>query len=517
MQKLTIKRALISVYDKTDIVDFAKFLSENGVEILSTGGTYNLLLENNIKAISIEEWTGQNEILGGRVKTLHPKIHGAILNKRDDESAALKLDNIDLVVVNLYPFEKLVAENNKNLSELIEMIDIGGPTMLRACAKNYLFACPVISVSDYEDIIDNIKNGGIPQDLRFRLAVKVFKEIAYYDSLITDTLSTFLTKDLNFNNKMTVTLKREINTRYGENPHQKASYYSIPTFKEDSLSSFFTDGKIWGKELSYNNIADIDTLILMLSDLENDSAVALKHQTPCCVASKNSPLESFTRAYEMDKVSIYGGIVGIKGVVNGELANILSNIFLEIVVAEYFEKEAIEILTKKQNLRLMEYKNFKYKIFDDTNIKLKSVIGGVLVQEKDLSSPYDENIEVVTNIFPTDDEIFDLRFGQTIVKNTKSNAIAVVKDRVLIGVGAGQPNRVGAALIALDSNPELTKGAVLASDAFLPMDDTVQLAAKYGIKSIIQPGGSIKDEDTIKACNRLGISMVFTKTRHFYH
>ena len=514
-----IERALISVFDKTGIIDFAKELGCMGIEILSTGGTYDALTKAGIKCIKIEDFTGQKEFFGGRVKTLHPLIHGGILSLRDEEARSLDIKPIDIVVVNLYPFETIVEKGVKNIDELIEMIDIGGPTMLRSAAKNNKFTCPVCDPIFYGLIIEELKNGMISDRTRFNMAIEVFKRTSYYDSLITNILSQFQddkAKDL-FENKFTIPLKKEIDMRYGENPHQKASFYSIPDYSENKLCSFYTDGKLHGKELSYNNLADISSVMRILSDLDENSCVIVKHSNPCGAASRTTTHESFMSAYEGDRVSIFGGIVGFKGVLSAETAKILKDIFLEIIIAKSYDKEALEILSQKKNIRLMEYGKWSDKIFNDDAVETKKILGGYLFQQKDVNNPYNEEFKTVTKKTPEAEYIEDLKFAQAIVKNVKSNAIVVVKNKMIYGVGAGQMNRVTAAKIALDWAGKSTQGAVIGSDAFFPMDDTVKLAAERGIKAIIQPGGSIKDEDSIKACDELGISMIFTGIRHFLH
>ena len=522
MSKIKIKRALLSVYDKTGILELAKFLSDKGVEIISPGGTYSLLNENNVPCIKIEDFTNQKEIFGGRVKTLHTKIHSGILSKRDTESDELKVDTIDLVIVNLYPFSELINKNERDLSKLIEMIDIGGPTMIRAAAKNYKFVTVISNPVYYTELIEKIKNDDITEDFRLKLAIETFKTTSYYDSVISKTLFNVSEKsellDNIKHNTISIPVDKALDLRYGENPHQSASYNSIPTFSDCNISRFFIEGKIHGKELSYNNIADISSTMRILGDLSDNSCVVVKHSNPCGAASKTSVFESYRAAYEGDKVSIFGGIVGIKGRVTVQTAELLSEIFLEIIIAESFEDKAKEILMKKKNIRLMEYLPWKENIFvDDGLYEIKKALGGILIQERDRSNPNDEEMNIVTKGKLNQKEIEDMKFGQTLVKHIKSNAIVIVKDNMLLGVGAGQMNRVTSARIALDWASEKSSGAILASDSCFPMDDTVRLAAERGIKAIIQPGGSIRDEDSIKACNELGITMVFTGKRHFLH
>ncbi len=514
MSKLIVKRALISVYFKDKLSDFTKFLTGKGVEILSTGGTCDALEKDGIKCTKIEDFTGLKEFFGGRVKTLHPLIHGGILSKRDRESDALGIKTIDLVVVNLYPFESLVRSGEKSLDKLIEMIDIGGPTMLRSASKNYKYVCPVPSPEFYESIMKEIEDGGITEATRLKMAVEVFKTTAYYDSLISRTLM----PDHNFDDKLTIPLAKENDLRYGENPHQSAAYYSIPGSDENNLSLFFREGKIHGKELSYNNIQDISAAIRILSDLPDYSCTVIKHSNPCGAASKGNTHDSFIASYESDSVSIFGGIVAFRGELKIETAKILSGIFLEIIIAESYDSEAVEILSKRKNLILMEYKKWKTGIFNEkTFFDAKRVLNGFILQTKDDSNSFNEELNCVTGMKPTAEQIEDLKYAQTLVKHVKSNAIVIVKNKMLLGVGAGQMNRVTAAKIALDWAGEKAMNAVMASDAYFPMDDTVRLAALKGIKAIIQPGGSIRDQDSINACNELGVPMVFTGKRHFLH
>ncbi|MCG8569369.1 MAG: bifunctional phosphoribosylaminoimidazolecarboxamide formyltransferase/IMP cyclohydrolase [Spirochaetes bacterium] len=517
---MQVKRALISVFHKEGIVEFATQLAEWGIEILSTGGTYEELTKNGINCVPIDEYTGQPEIFGGRVKTLHPLIHGGILSKRDDEAKQLSIKEIDLVVVNLYPFEEIVNKGIKEIDQLIEMIDIGGPTMLRAAAKNYQFCCPVIDPQDYSLILQECEQGGIQKQTRLRLALKVFAETGFYDSLIQSVLTNFSHATDEWETlpkKKSIPLVKSQELRYGENPHQNAGFYGFPDFPDKMLSRFYLDGKLHGKELSYNNIMDTHGTIKILTDLPDQAVVVIKHSVPCGAAIRSSVYESFQAAHQGDPVSIFGGIVGLKGIVDKQTAEELSKIFLEIIIAESFTEEALEILTKKKNIRLLQYHDWKNQLFSEAKQEFKKVVGGFLVQDKDHINPVSEKLEVVTQIKPDSKQLSDLRFAQTMVKHVKSNGIVIVKDQMLLGVGTGQTNRVTAAKIALDWAGDTATGAVLGSDAFFPMDDTVRLAAERGIRAIIQPGGSKRDNDSIAACNELNVTMVMTGIRHFYH
>ena len=523
MANITIKRALISVFDKTGVLDLAKTLADDGVEILSTGGTYKLLTENGVKCVKIEDFTGQKEIFGGRVKTLHTKIHAGILSKRDKEAEDLKTEHIDLICVNLYPFGKLINDNVREMDKLIEMIDIGGPTMIRAASKNYKHVCVIPSAAYYDEFIEAYKNNNITEEFRLKMAIETFRTTAYYDSVISKTLFNVSTGKSLFdtieNETVALPLNKVLDMRYGENPHQYASYNAIPTFADEDISKFFTDGKIHGKELSYNNIADISGAMRILSDLPDNACVVVKHSNPCGCAAKATTFESYKAAYEGDSVSIFGGIVGFRGKVDKQTAELLSQIFLEIIICEKFDADALEILSAKKNIRLMEYSAWKDQIFKyENNFEMKKVLGGVLIQERDRINPgKDEEMNVITNAKPTAAQIEDMKFGQTLVKHVKSNAIVVVKDKMLLGVGAGQMNRVTSARIALDWAGDKAKGAILASDAFFPMPDTVELAIERGISAIVQPGGSIRDQDSIDVCNANNLPMVFTGKRHFLH
>jgi phosphoribosylaminoimidazolecarboxamide formyltransferase/IMP cyclohydrolase len=514
MSRLIVKRALISVYYKDNLIKFAKFLADKGIEIISTGGTYDALIKEGINCVKIEDFTGQKEFFGGRVKTLHTLIHGGILSKRDKESDELGIKTIDLVVVNLYPFEGLLKSGEKSLDKLIEMIDIGGPTMLRSASKNYKYTCPVPSPSFYDMIQKEIEDGGITEETRLKMAVEVFKLTAYYDAIIARTLL----PSNNLDDKITIPLSKEYDLRYGENPHQQAGFYVIPQDDKNKISSFLKDGKLHGKDLSYNNIQDISACLNILSDLKDNSCVAVKHSNPCGAATRPTTHQSFLACYEGDSVSIFGGIVGFKGILTIETANLLKDIFLEIIIAESFEKGTVEILKSRKNLILLEYKKWKDAIFNNNVFfEAKKVLDGFIIQTKDNLTSYEEELNFVTEKKPSEDQIEQLKFAQTIVKHVKSNAIVIVKDYMLLGVGAGQMNRVTSAKIALDWAGKKAEGAVMASDAFFPMDDTVRLAASRGISAIIQPGGSIKDKDSINACNELGIPMIFTGKRHFLH
>ena len=504
------KRALISVSDKTNIVEFAKGLEKYGFEIISTGGTFTYLKNNGVACISIEDVTHFPEILEGRVKTLHPKIHGGLLSKRGNELhnkhvAENNIEYIDLVCVNLYPFEATVKKEGVSEEEIIENIDIGGPSMLRSAAKNFNDVTVVTDIRDYDRILNELENGGITLATRRSLAIKVFNTTASYDAAIANY---FNKADNLIPEKLTLCYTLEDTLRYGENPHQKAYHYVQDNNESYALQNAV---QLHGKEMSYNNIQDASAALDILAEFDEIACVAVKHMNPCGVAIGKDVFEAYSRAYDADPVSIFGGIVAVNGVVDKATAEKMHSIFLEIILAVDYEDEALEILTKKKNLRI-------YKLGDKNNNheqQIKSVRGGILVQ--DFNSELAESYEVVTDKQPTKEQMSDLEFGLKIVKHVKSNAIVVVKNGQTLGIGAGQMNRVGSCKIALEQAGALADGAVLASDAFFPMRDSADLAAEYNIAAIVQPGGSIRDQESIDACNEKGMAMLFSKIRHFKH
>ena len=504
------KRALISVSDKTNIVEFAKGLEKYGFEIISTGGTFTYLKNNGVACISIEDVTHFPEILEGRVKTLHPKIHGGLLSKRGNELhnkhvAENNIEYIDLVCVNLYPFEATVKKEGVSEEEIIENIDIGGPSMLRSAAKNFNDVTVVTDIRDYDRILNELENGGITLATRRSLAIKVFNTTASYDAAIANY---FNKADNLIPEKLTLSYTLEDTLRYGENPHQKAYHYVQDNNESYALQNAV---QLHGKEMSYNNIQDASAALDILAEFDEIACVAVKHMNPCGVAIGKDVFEAYSRAYDADPVSIFGGIVAVNGVVDKATAEKMHSIFLEIILAVDYDDEALEILTKKKNLRI-------YKLGDKNNNheqQIKSVRGGILVQ--DFNSELAESYEVVTDKQPTKEQMSDLEFGLKVVKHVKSNAIVVVKNSQTLGIGAGQMNRVGSCKIALEQAGALAAGAVLASDAFFPMRDSADLAAEYNIAAIVQPGGSIRDQESIDACNEKGMAMLFSKIRHFKH
>ncbi|ATA58715.1 Phosphoribosylaminoimidazolecarboxamide formyltransferase - IMP cyclohydrolase [Geobacillus stearothermophilus] len=512
---MAVKRALISVSNKEGIIPFAKQLAELGVDIISTGGTKRALEEAGVPVISISDVTGFPEILDGRVKTLHPAIHGGILAVRSDErhQAALKehgIRPIDLVVVNLYPFQQTIAKPDVTLAEAIENIDIGGPTMVRAAAKNYADVAIVVDPADYPMVIEELKTtGSIQAKTRQQLAAKAFRHTAAYDAMIAEYLTGLTGEE--YPETLTVTYTKKQSLRYGENPHQSAAFYAKPLGAAFSIAKA---AQLHGKELSYNNINDANAAINLIREFQEPAAAAIKHMNPCGVGVGATLLEAFTKAYEADPVSIFGGIVAVNREVDKETAERMHDIFLEIVIAPSFSDEALAILTKKKNIRLL---TLDFAAPDVKEKTLVSVNGGLLVQEADKYTLEDAEWNVVTKREPTEAEREQLRFAWKVVKHVKSNAIVLAKNGMTVGVGAGQMNRVGAANIAIEQAGEQAVGAVLASDAFFPMDDTVEAAAKAGITAIIQPGGSIRDADSIRKADEYGMAMVFTGVRHFKH
>lgn len=508
-------RALISVSDKTGIVEFATSLKKLGWELIATGGTLKTLRNSGLEVIDIQEVTGFPEICDGRVKTLHPKVHGALLARRDLQSHMAQINEndikpIDMVCVNLYPFEQTIAKPGVTMEEAVENIDIGGPSMLRSAAKNFHDVTVVCDPNDYSTIISEIKeNGNTIPVTRLKLSAKAYTHTAFYDSHIAE----YMRKAAGLTEKLFLSYDLIQPLRYGENPHQAAAFYKGE--KPLPYSVAFAK-QLGGKELSYNNIQDANAALSIVREFEKPFCVALKHMNPCGAGIGDNILEAWTRAYEADTVSIYGGIVALNRPLTPDIAKQMKPIFLEIVMAPSFEPEALEVLSTKKNLRLLEVNMEK----DTTKCKnVVSVNGGILVQDADLECLELTPEMCVTKRKPTEKELKELNFAWKIVKHVKSNAIVVAKDGATAGVGAGQMNRVGSAEIALNEARAkgITEGLVLASDGFLPFGDTVELAVKYGVSAIVQPGGSIRDEESIKAADENNIVMLFTGMRHFKH
>ena len=510
-----MKRALVSVSDKTNLVPFVSSLVELGYEIISTGGTKKALEAAGIKTIGISEVTDFPEIMDGRVKTLHPKVHGALLCVRDNPDHVRQIEElgiqyIDLVCVNLYPFKETVQKPGVSHEEIIENIDIGGPSKLRRASKKYKIISGLFDPSDYDAVVKELReNGETSLTTREYLAAKVFRHTASYDTMIASYLTERTGEK--YPEKFTITFDKVQELRYGENPHQSAAFYK----GMNPQYSLANAKQLHGKELSYNNIQDGNAAIEILKDFEGQPAVVgLKHMNPCGVGIGKTIEEAWDKAYEADPVSIFGGIVAFNEPIHASVAEKLSKIFLEIIIAPAFDEDAFEILSKKKNIRLMQLDtslevNAKYKV---TNVN-----DGLLVQDIDDHKITAEDLRCVTNRKPTEEELEQLLFAWKVVKHVKSNAIVLVKDNMTIGVGAGQMNRVGAAKIAIEQAGEKAKGSIMSSDAFFPMPDTVEEAVKAGVTAIIQPGGSIKDQLSIDVCNEHGIAMVYTGVRHFKH
>ncbi|WP_414043528.1 bifunctional phosphoribosylaminoimidazolecarboxamide formyltransferase/IMP cyclohydrolase [Macrococcus sp. EM39E] len=492
-----MKKALLSVSDKTGIVEFAQKLVANHFEVYSTGGTKKTLEENNIPVKSVSDLTNFPEIMDGRVKTLHPNIHGGILADRDNSEhvAALEEHNIapiDLVAVNLYPFEATVAKPDVTEADAIENIDIGGPTMLRSSAKNFKHVITVVDPTDYNIIIEKIKTDTVDYEYRKSLMVKVFAHTNKYDEAIVNFFS---------NNKEAL--------RYGENPHQAAEFVKT----SDANNTLAGAKQLHGKPLSFNNIKDADATLFLAKQFNIPAAVAVKHMNPCGVGTGASIEEAFENAYNADNQSIFGGIVAVNREVDKATAEIMHSIFLEVIIAPSFSAEALAVLTQKKNLRLLEI-----DMSVEANEKeFVSVSGGYLVQDKDLLNVKKEDMRVVTDTQPTEAQWKAIELGWKVVKSVKSNAIVLANDKQTVGIGAGQMNRVGSAKIAIERAIEINDNVVMASDGFFPMSDTVETAHAAGIKCIVQPGGSIKDQDSINKANEFGIAMVMTDVRHFKH
>ncbi|MBU5333098.1 bifunctional phosphoribosylaminoimidazolecarboxamide formyltransferase/IMP cyclohydrolase [Anaerocolumna aminovalerica] len=516
-------RALVSVSDKTGIVDFTKELAALGIEIISTGGTYNKLKEAGVPAIEISELTGFPECLEGRVKTLHPIVHAGLLAMKSkpehmNQLADLKIQTIDMAVVNLYPFKATILKEGVTREEAIENIDIGGPTMLRSAAKNYQDVTVVVDPRDYEKVLRELKEKKeVSLDTKFYLMQKVFMHTSHYDTMIADYLKK-QRNDYEMPETLTMTFEKVQDMRYGENPHQKAAFYREIGKKTGSITDAV---QVNGKELSFNNINDTNGALELLKEFTEPTVVACKHGNPCGVGSGDTILDAWKKAFAADKVSIYGGIVVVNREVTLALAEEMKQVFLEVIAAPKFEKEALELLQTKKNVRLLELKDIGVPQ-DENAYDLKKVNGGLIVQTIDSKLLVEEELKVVTHRIPTDKEMEDLRFAWKVVKFVKSNGIALAKDKQTVGIGPGQVNRVWAAKQSIEHaeeliDPDATKGAVLASDAFFPFDDCVEAAHQAGITAIIQPGGSIRDDDSIKKCNEYGIAMVFTGMRHFKH
>ena len=510
------KRALISVSDKTGIVELAREIVSCGYEIISTGGTAVTLAEAGIEVIGISDITGFPECLDGRVKTLHPNVHAGVLAMRSNSEhmaqlAELNINTIDMVIVNLYPFKATVMKPGVDLQTCIENIDIGGPTMLRSAAKNYQDVTVLVDPTDYAQALAELKNGGVTLDTKFYLMYKVYQHTAVYDTMI----STYLREKLNikFPEIVSFAYEKVQDMRYGENPNQSAVFYKecMPT-----AGSLPEAKQLHGKELSYNNINDTNGALDLLREYDEPTIVAVKHGNPCGVASSCTISRAYEKAYASDPVSIFGGIIASNREIDKATAEQIGKIFIEIVIAPSFSDEALEILQQKKNIRLLALESINSAI-PTTSFDMKKVLGGLLVQDYDTLVINDEKCNVVTKAKPTPEQLEDMKFAMKVCKHTKSNAIVIGKDKVTLGVGAGQVNRIWATKQAIEHSLVPTTGAVLASDAFFPFNDCVEEAYKAGITAIIQPGGSIRDKDSIELCDKYGIVMVLSGDRHFKH
>ena len=507
-------RALISVSDKTGVVDFAKGLRALGWEVIATGGTMKLLSDSGVEVINISDVTGFPEICDGRVKTLHPNVHGGLLARRDDPEhlKALKdndIEFIDMVCVNLYPFRQTIAKPDVKMEDAIENIDIGGPSMLRSAAKNWADVTVVCDPADYEQVLGEIRAGGNTEKAtRLKLSAKAYTHTAEYDAMI----AAYMRAQAGLNEKLFLEFDLVQSLRYGENPHQSAKFYREE--KEVPYSLAFAR-QLNGKELSYNNIQDANAALCIVREFDEPFCVGLKHMNPCGAAVGKDVVDAWTKAYEADKVSIFGGIVATNRTVTREAAELMKPIFLEIIMAPKFDEGALEVLCTKKNLRLLEVDMQQGAVDPKQYV---SVNGGLLVQEiDDKLLPEDGELKVVTKAQPTAKQMEDLMLAWKIVKHAKSNGIAIAKDHQSLGIGPGQVNRIWSTQMAIERSGDKVRGAALASDAFFPFDDCVKACTEAGISCIIQPGGSVRDQDSIDACDRYGIAMVFTGMRHFKH
>ncbi len=525
MSRQIIRRALISVSDKTGLIPFARALRKHHVEIVSTGGTLKALKEAKIPAISVEELTGFPEMLDGRVKTLHPKIHGGLLFLRHKKSHQKQVKEhgikpIDLVVVNLYPFEEATSKNDLSLEEAKEFIDIGGPSMLRSAAKNYQSVVVITDPADYGYVAEELEEhkGSVSDDLRFRLSQKVFERTSAYDAVISQYMAKHRKKtaaEAGIPVQFVFHFKKKQDLRYGENPHQKAAFYASTTHK---ASAAWT--QLHGKELSFNNLMDIEATLDVLAEFSAPAACVIKHNNPCGIAQDPQIITAAEKAIEGDPLSAFGGIVGLNRDCDRKVAEkILEKLgFFEVLVAPSFKPSALKLLKERKNLRLIEVNHFR----DENPYDVKFLRSGILIQEKDAPiknhlTDFKSKLRLVTKAKISEEEIEDLIFAYQCAKVVKSNAIVLTQGKKTVGIGAGQMSRVDSVNIACQKAGFQTEGAMLGSDAFFPMPDSIEIAAKHKIKAIIQPGGSIRDADVIEACNKAGIAMVFTGERHFKH
>ena len=506
---IKINRALVSVFDKTGVVELAQSLKNLGVEILSTGGTAKVLRDANISVTDVSDYTKFPEIMDGRLKTINPLIEGGILGLRDKHSADAKEKNIqwiDLVVCNLYPFLDTISRKDCDLALALENVDIGGPTMIRSAAKNVGWVCVAVNPADYSMIIDELQSGEISFKTRQLFSSKAFGHTAQYDTIIHNYL-----KEEELSADLSLTYIKHSDMRYGENPHQSAAAYKIPGYKDNNI----LNAKIYqGKKLSYNNIMDADGALACIREFDDPASVIVKHSNPCGVAVGNNLLEVYNRAFNADSLSAFGGIVALNRTCTAEVAIAITSVFVEIVLAPDFEKEALRVFTKRKNLRVLEIGEI---IKREPKLELRNIDGGLLIQNVDIKILKKEDLQIVTKIQPSSQNIEDALFTWKVLRHAKSNGVLISKNKTTIGLGAGQVSRVDAVHMALRKGAEKVKGGVLASDAFFPFRDSIDAIKDSGISAVMQPGGSIRDQEVIDACNEYGISMIFTGTRCFKH
>ena len=506
---IQVMRALISVFDKTNVVELAQALNSLGIEILSTGGTAKALRSANVPVSDVSDYTQFPEIMDGRVKTINPLIEGGILGLRDQHSKdaeANKIQWIDLVVCNLYPFSETISREDCDLAMALENVDIGGPTMIRSAAKNVGWVCALIDPADYSTISDELQSGEILFETRKKLSAKAFGHTAQYDTIIHNYL-----KDQKLSNNFSLTFEKHSEMRYGENPHQLASSYKIPGNTEPNILNATIHQ---GKQLSYNNIMDADGALACVREFDEPACVVVKHANPCGVAVGDNLLDVYTRAFNADSLSAFGGIIAFNRTCTRGVAEAISKVFVEIVLAPSFEPEALDIFKKKKNLRVLEIGDFGKR---SPKLEVRNVDGGLLIQDSDLKTLTLEHLNTVTKIKPSDQEIKTALFTWKVLRHAKSNGILIAKNNTTVGLGAGQVSRVDAVHMALRKGGESVRGGVLASDAFFPFRDSIDAIKDSEIKVVMQPGGSIRDQEVIDACDEYGIAMIFTGTRCFKH
>ena len=506
---IKINRALISVFDKTGVVELAQSLHKHGIKILSTGGTAKTLRDANIPVTDVSDYTKFPEIMDGRVKTINPLVEGGILGLRNKHSADADANNIqwiDLVVCNLYPFSETVSREDCNLAMALENVDIGGPTMIRSAAKNLGWVCVAVDPSDYSSLTDELQSGEISFETRRELSAKAFGQTAKYDTIIHNYL-----KDEKLSDNLSLAFEKHSEMRYGENPHQSAASYKIPGNNEPNVLNATIHQ---GKQLSYNNIMDTDGALACIREFDSPACVVVKHSNPCGVAIGDELLDVYTRAFNADSLSAFGGIIAFNRRCTKDVAESISKVFVEIVLAPSFAPEALDIFKKKKNLRVLEIGEFGKRL---PKLEVRNVDGGLLVQDTDLNTLTREHLNTVTKAQPSNQDIETALFTWKVLRHAKSNGILIAKDNTTIGLGAGQVSRVDAVHMALRKGGENVKGSVLASDAFFPFRDSIDAIKNSGIKVVMQPGGSIRDQEIIDACDEYGIAMIFTGTRCFKH